>query len=93
VILGLSLGYVFAAGFGHAIDWSSFQLWTLGFPPGLGVWNPDWTRLLLYPIAGLPQNVGHFILNFIICMVASPFFNQVSLLTLFAFWWPVWAVI
>lgn len=63
VILALSTGYAFASGPGHAVDWATFRLWTLGLPYQMGVWNPYWTRLLLLPLAGLPQDIGHVGLN------------------------------
>jgi hypothetical protein len=65
VIFALSAGYAFTEGPGHATDWSTFRAWTLGLPHEMGVWNPYWGKLILNPIASLPQDPGHLILNFI----------------------------
>lgn len=96
VILGLSAGYAFATAPGHGIDWSSFQLWTLGLSAGLGVWNPHWT--------GLPQNVGHFTLNFITDVALLTSGQARSFLTfavndrstniwLYPFWAIIWLIL
>lgn len=63
IILGLSIGYAFAEGPGHATDWQAFRLWTLNLPHEMGIWNPHWAKLVLAPIAWLPQDVGHALLN------------------------------
>lgn len=61
--LALACGYAITSGPGHATDWSAFRAWTLGQPHQMGVWNPYWTKLILLPVAGLPQDMGHFFVN------------------------------
>lgn len=63
MIIGLSIGYAFTKGPGHATDWHAFRLWILGLPHEVGVWNPYWTKLILAPIAWLPQDIGHALIN------------------------------
>lgn len=81
--LGLAIGYSIVNGLGHAIDWRDFRLWALGLPHEQGVWNPYWAKLTLLPIAWLPQNMGHLILNSM-TIVAILFVQQFNILPLFS---------
>jgi hypothetical protein len=63
LVLGLSIGLAFAEGPGHGIDWHTFQQWALGLPHELGVWNPYWLKLIIFPLVSQPQDVGHALLN------------------------------
>ncbi len=84
LVVGLSIGYALAEGPGHATDWQAFRQWTLGLPHDMGIWNPYWAKLLLSPLAWLPQDAGHAVLNGLTFMTVLIAGNQIWPLLTFA---------